>query len=123
MAEYTDEQIQREISEAKSLRWLAINFPKIEKPKNDVDRMQNCIHNYCSNAANVIERQEAEIERLQGLLSEWKTEAYKLSDNIDNIKSEAIKECLEWLQENDHINFSPERRLEFVKEMIGESNG
>ena len=102
MAKFTEEQIKREIPEAKSLRWLAINFPKIENPKNDVDRMQNCIHNYCSNAANLIDRQEAEIERL-------KKRNEMLSNTRDSVlitharelrraKSEAIKEFAERLK-------------------------
>lgn len=35
-------------------------------------------------------------------------------------RSEATKYALEWLQANRYINFAPERRKEFVKEIIGE---
>lgn len=67
--------------------------------------------------------QQAEIERLQGLLDGWKTESYKLSDSIDNIKSEAIKEFVEKLKEdlksNNYI-VSFDRIDNLVKEMVGE---
>lgn len=41
-----------------------------------------------------INRQKAEIERLQGLLSEWKKEAYKLADS----KDEHFKICDEYAE-------------------------
>ena len=45
-------------------------------------------------ALDLINRQKAEIERLQGLLSEWKTEAYKLADS----KDEYFKTCDEYAE-------------------------
>ena len=45
-----------EIPEAKSLLWLANNFPLIEKPEDDVDRMNNTIHIYCTAGADKIEK-------------------------------------------------------------------
>ena len=50
-----------EVPEAKSLRWLAFVFPKIENPADDCDRMTNCIHLYCTNAAKLIEQQRDEL--------------------------------------------------------------
>lgn len=35
--------------------------------------------------------------------------------------ADGIEEFIEWLQANGHINFSPERRLELVKEMVGDT--
>lgn len=46
-----------EIKEAKSLRWLANQFPLVEHPQDDADRMANCIHLYCTAAAEKIEQQ------------------------------------------------------------------
>ena len=83
------------------------------------------------------EKQQAEIERLQGLLDGWKTEAYKLSDSIDNIKSEAIKEFAEELRREFPIKpmgysgigsmYSADgirsKINSLVKEMVGENNG
>ena len=63
----------------------------------------------------------AEVERLNGLLDEWKTQAYKLSDCIYSAKADAIKYALEWLQANFYINHSPERRKQMVKEMVGDT--
>lgn len=54
-----------EVPAAKSLRWLAMQFPKVENPQDDADRLQNCINLYCTNAAYLIECQNAEIERLK----------------------------------------------------------
>lgn len=48
----------------KALEWLIFNFPKIEKPKDDADKMCNCINLYCQNALDLISQKEAEIERL-----------------------------------------------------------
>ena len=71
-------------------------------------------------ALDLINRYEAEIERLQGLLSEWKTEAYKLSDNIDNIKSEAIKECTKKLKSIFGEWIFSYKTEDFFKEMVDE---
>ena len=46
---------KKEIPEAKSLRWLANQFPFIENPKDDIDRMANAINAYCTAGANKIE--------------------------------------------------------------------
>lgn len=58
---YHDMNKYTELPEAKSLRWLAFNFPKIENPADDCDRMTNCIHLYCTNAAKLIEQQRDEL--------------------------------------------------------------
>ena len=42
--------------EAKALRWLAQQFPFVKQPKNDVDKMQNCIHVYASKGAEALDR-------------------------------------------------------------------
>lgn len=39
---------------AKSLRWLANQFPLIEQPKNNNDRIVSCINIYCENGAVAI---------------------------------------------------------------------
>lgn len=65
----------KEIKEAKSLRWLANQFPKVENPKDNGDRLCNCINLYCTNAAELIERQAAEIKRLSTLAELGNTRA------------------------------------------------
>ena len=54
-----------EIKEAKSLRWLAIQFPYKEKPKNETDKLSNAIHTYATAGATKIEEQAAIIEQLK----------------------------------------------------------
>lgn len=87
----------------------------VELTEFDINKVETLI--------SIINRQQAEIERLQGLLDGWKTESYKLSDSIDNIKSEAIKEFVEKLKEdlksNNYI-VSFDRIDNLVKEMVGE---
>ena len=39
---------------AKSLDWLAFNFPLIEEPEDECDRMSSNIHRYCEEGAAVI---------------------------------------------------------------------
>ena len=45
----------KEIPEAKSLRWLANMFPITKNPKDEIDRMTNCINLYCTAGADKIE--------------------------------------------------------------------
>lgn len=51
--------------EAKSLRWLSNMFPLVENPKDNEDRMCNCIHIYCEAGAKRIEAMQEEINRLR----------------------------------------------------------
>lgn len=44
-----------EMQEVKSLRWLANMFPYNENPQDEVDKMSNAIHVYCSAGADKIE--------------------------------------------------------------------
>ena len=44
-----------DIPEAKALRWLAFQFPKYEEPKDDTERLCNCIHGYALAGARKIE--------------------------------------------------------------------
>ena len=46
---------KHEIKEAKSLRWLAFQFPLVEHPKNEAERMCNAIHVYAIAGAEKIE--------------------------------------------------------------------
>ena len=54
----------------KQLKWLTFNFPYVEDPKDDTDRICNCIHLYCENAVAVIDELEKVISNLQGIISE-----------------------------------------------------
>ena len=91
----------------------------------DAEVMKNtrcCADNYCKNCSlqgkpnckNMLlsfawntmynqkeenDRQKAEIERLNGLITEWKAEAYKLSDSMMLAKAEAVKEVIEKLKD------------------------
>ncbi len=57
--------MKNEIPEVKALKWLTVQFPKIEDPKDDTDKMVNCINVYCNNAIDKINSQQGEIERLK----------------------------------------------------------
>ena len=99
-----------EIPEAKSLRWLALQFPKVDNPQDDVDRMQNCINKYCTDAADLINSQKAEIEKYakehdenfnKWLVLDEKTkkrsaELYEEAKGV--VRAEAIREFAEKLK-------------------------
>ena len=53
------------VPEAKSLRWLAIQFPYTKDPKDDTDRLSNAIHLYASAGADCIDRLQAEVDSLR----------------------------------------------------------
>lgn len=83
---------------------------------------------------NFINRQQAKIERLRGLLDGWKTEAYKVADEKDKlyceavervktVKSEAVAEFGKFLidkAENGVIDVT--NIPEYVIEKVGEQN-
>ncbi len=71
----------------KALRFLTVNFPKIEKPVDELDKMCNCINLYCSNAIEHINQQQAEIERLKQSRNRWK----QIAEDFDRISRE--EEC------------------------------
>ena len=53
-----------EISEVKSLRWLANMFPWVDNPRDDADRMSNAIHLYCTAGADKIEELASLLEQI-----------------------------------------------------------
>lgn len=68
---------KKEIGEAKSLRWLANQFPFTENAKDDIDKMANCINVYCTAGADKIEELvemvnclKLENEKLKNMLCE-----------------------------------------------------
>ena len=82
----------------KSLKWLIFNFPEIENPKDDADKISNCIHWYCQNVLDLINRQKAENESLKVDLAKCSIRLDNLYKTADEIKSEAIKEFAERLK-------------------------
>lgn len=52
----------KEVPEAKSLRWLANQFPLIDNPESDVDKMNNAIHAYAIAGADKLEEQAELLE-------------------------------------------------------------
>lgn len=86
----------------KALKWLIANFPKTENPKDDSDRISNCINLYCQNAVDELNRQKAKIESLRNTVKTdflTVTEKLKLSQSeIGDIRAEAIKEFAEKLK-------------------------
>lgn len=72
-------------SAAKSLRWLANNFPYIDKPEDNTDRITNAIHVYATAGAEEIESLKKRIEEL---------EAEKSKYDYVNAVEEVIDMCL-----------------------------
>lgn len=108
----------KEIKEAKSLRWLAVQFPKVENPKDDVDRMQNCINLYCTNAADLINNLQADkealiagqetmqkhIECLQAEIEQYKARVFNDTQYIEKIEVENNKQRAEIKMLNNKVN-------------------
>ena len=63
-----------DVKEAKSLRWLALQFPFVENPENDGDRLCNAIHLYATAGAVKLEAQAKAIQQLQEELNYMRTE-------------------------------------------------
>lgn len=57
-----------DIPEAKSLRWLAVQFLYVKNPKDDVDRLSNAIHLYATRGADCICRLHDEVVSLRSKL-------------------------------------------------------
>lgn len=57
-----------DIPEASSLGWLCKNFPFIEEPKDDGDKICSCIFMYCYDAIRKLEELTMENENLKNKL-------------------------------------------------------
>lgn len=98
-----------------------------------IDEM-NCVNLLTKHALDLTNRRQAEIERLQGLLDGWKTEAYKVADEKDKlyceavervkaVKSEVVAEFGKFLidkAENGVIDVT--NIPDYVQELVGEQN-
>ena len=67
--------------EAKSLRWLAFNFPKVENPQTESDKLSNCIHLYSSAAADRIDQLERELEIVKAERDSYAAEVKEVIDH------------------------------------------
>lgn len=72
----------------KALKWLIANFPKIENPKDDSDKLINCINLYCQNAVDELNRQKAELNQYAEEQHELMIEKDKLFDIAEKQKAE-----------------------------------
>lgn len=59
----TTEDKSSALNAAKSLRWLSAQFPHVDAPEDDTDRLSNCINLYCKTGAEVIEGLIAQQEK------------------------------------------------------------
>lgn len=64
----------------KSLRWLANQFQKIEEPKDDSDKIVNCIHLYCENGARAIADLIARAEEAEQRCKELEARCKRLDE-------------------------------------------
>lgn len=67
--------------EAKSLRWLAFNFPKVEKAETEADKLSNCIHLYSTAGADRIEQLEKELEAVRAERDSYAAEVKEVIDH------------------------------------------
>lgn len=70
-----------EIKEAKSLRWLANQFPYTKEPKNETDKLSNAIHIYATEGAEKIETQETLIDALNEVVKRITIEYLAICEN------------------------------------------
>ena len=75
------------IPEAKSLRWLANQFPEIEKPEDDIDKISNCIHLYCTAGAERLEQMAETIDYARTI----NAENVRLTAENERLKAELKK--------------------------------
>lgn len=103
----------------------------LNKLKSDRKDLINNLNENIVSLEKIAYEQQVEIERLQGLLKEWKTAGYKYADSIDLIKTEAIKEFSEKFNSllanlGDYhalCVYEIKDRLDIVKnEMVGDDN-
>lgn len=91
-----------EIKEAKSLRWLAIQFPLVENPKDDIEKLQSCINLYCTAAAEKIEQLTEENERLRAeneIKSQKRANIFEIANAYERGKADTVREMQERLME------------------------
>ena len=53
------------LPQEKSLRWLANQFTFVADPKDDVERLSNAIHVYCTAGADCIDSLHSEVSFLR----------------------------------------------------------
>lgn len=75
---------------SKALRWLANQFPAIENPKDDADKLSTCINLYCTNGAETIIELLPRIEE-----AEARTKHVELERDmaIEDVLDAAITPC------------------------------
>ena len=129
---------------------MELQYEDIKKELEQELRLANYIDSiFCNNVSvdllqktiDLINRQQAEIERLKGAVQEWVDGKClsqkhllmieKLQNEIEQAKSKAIKEfaerfideeCAYCSSESDEMIFFKERFDNFLAEMVGEQN-
>lgn len=111
-----------QIPEVKSLRWLMFNFPIVEKPKDDADRIQSCIHHYCANAVELIKHYWIENNRLMERNNELATKGEKVVIAYKHAKEETIdamkQKLLDAFPESNRDNICPAIYWEDFVELV-----
>ena len=125
------------LPEIASLRWLANQFPFIKNPKDDIEKMQNCIHSYCSHGADKLEKLSKALKEQDWIpvternpnkngnylvtVRSWDETASIDFEDVDHCNADSY-----WLHYHDSANKKKGRRViawKAIEPYIGESNG
>lgn len=78
----------RKKSPMKSLRWLANMFPFTKHPKDEADKICNCINVYATAGADYIEELEKEVKRLK-----------PYEEYYENVRSIFVEELIDTIEQ------------------------
>ena len=101
---------------AKSLRWLANQFPAVEAPSDDTDRLLSCIHLYCTAGADAIDTLTASLAALKAENEEKDKEIERLNEMLaDSFQGHLLEE----LRRKDEALSRVEAERDAAVELVG----
>ena len=77
----------------KRLEWLIFNFPVTGNPKDETERLSNCINLYCQDAVGEINRQKAESERYLHSIKLLEKDVQTANAEIERLQAELEFKC------------------------------
>lgn len=93
---------------AKRLRWLAFNFPHTDEPKDESDKICNCINLYCTEAAHAIEELQKAVNFHKFNSEFWEDKYNSLADEKWIPVTEALPE------ESEGLNWHEDMTIRFT---------